>query len=68
MSAATESAGPAGGGWIDGLPQSGLGASDGWLALMAYCNFVRVEHGVALASRRVTQQSTPAGPVLMIGQ
>jgi MATE family multidrug resistance protein len=27
---------PAGGGWIDGLPQFGLGAKGGWLALMAY--------------------------------
>jgi MATE family multidrug resistance protein len=27
---------PPGGGWIDGLPQFGLGAKGGWLALMTY--------------------------------
>jgi MATE family multidrug resistance protein len=45
-----------GGGWIDGLPQYGLGAKGGWLALMIYCTllgcsmFWRWRHG---AWRRV---------------
>jgi MATE family multidrug resistance protein len=40
-----------GAGWIDGLPQFGLGARGGWLALMAYCTllglglFWRWRHG-----------------------
>ena len=40
-----------GGGWIDGLPQYGLGAKGGWLALMIYCTllgcsmFWRWRHG-----------------------
>jgi multidrug resistance protein, MATE family len=29
-----------GAGWIDGLPQFGLGARGGWLALMAYCTLL----------------------------
>jgi MATE family multidrug resistance protein len=29
-----------GAGWIDGLPQFGLGALGGWLALMAYCTLL----------------------------
>jgi MATE family multidrug resistance protein len=43
-------------GWIDGLPQYGLGARGGWLALMSYCTllgcsmFWRWRHG---AWRRV---------------
>jgi MATE family multidrug resistance protein len=43
-------------GWIDGLPQFGLGARGGWLALMSYCTllgcsmFWRWRHG---AWRRV---------------
>jgi MATE family multidrug resistance protein len=43
-------------GWIDGLPQYGLGAKGGWLALMTYCTllgcsmFWRWRHG---AWRRV---------------
>jgi MATE family multidrug resistance protein len=38
-------------GWIDGLPQYGLGAKGGWLALMIYCTllgcsmFWRWRHG-----------------------
>jgi MATE family multidrug resistance protein len=38
-------------GWIDGLPQYGLGAKGGWLALMIYCRllgcsmFWRWRHG-----------------------
>jgi MATE family multidrug resistance protein len=45
-----------GAGWIDGLPQYGLGAKGGWLALMTYCTllgcsmFWRWRHG---AWRRV---------------
>jgi multidrug resistance protein, MATE family len=45
-----------GSGWIDGLPQYGLGAKGGWLALMIYCTllgcsmFWRWRHG---AWRRV---------------
>jgi MATE family multidrug resistance protein len=41
----------AGKGWIDGLPQYGLGAKGGWLALMIYCTllgcsmFWRWRHG-----------------------
>jgi MATE family multidrug resistance protein len=44
-------------GWIDGLPQYGLGALGGWLALMSYvillgsAMFWRWRHG---AWRRVT--------------
>jgi len=40
-----------GSGWIDGLPQYGLGAKGGWLALMIYCTllgcsmFWRWRHG-----------------------
>jgi MATE family multidrug resistance protein len=40
-----------GAGWIDGLPQFGLGARGGWFALMAYCTllglglFWRWRHG-----------------------
>ena len=40
-----------GAGWIDGLPQFGLGAKGGWLALMSYCTllgtamFWRWRHG-----------------------
>jgi MATE family multidrug resistance protein len=30
----------AGSGWIDGLPQYGLGAKGGWLALMTYCTLL----------------------------
>jgi MATE family multidrug resistance protein len=43
-------------GWVDGLPQYGLGARGGWLALMTYCTllgcsmFWRWRHG---AWRRV---------------
>jgi len=45
-----------GDGWVDGLPQYGLGAKGGWLALMTYCTllgcsmFWRWRHG---AWRRV---------------
>jgi multidrug resistance protein, MATE family len=48
---------PPGGGWIDGLPQFGLGARGGWLALMAYCTllgvsmFWRWRHGAWRAMR-----------------
>lgn len=40
-----------GAGWIDGLPQAGLGAKGGWIALMSYCTllglsmFWRWRHG-----------------------
>jgi MATE family multidrug resistance protein len=29
-----------GDGWIDGLPQAGLGAKGGWIALMSYCTLL----------------------------
>lgn len=29
-----------GAGWIDGLPQAGLGARGGWIALMTYCTLL----------------------------
>ena len=31
-----------GAGWIDGLPQFGLGAKGGWLALMSYCTLLGI--------------------------
>ena len=31
---------PPGGGWVDGLPQAGLGALGGWIALMCYATLL----------------------------
>jgi MATE family multidrug resistance protein len=50
-----------GAGWIDGLPQAGLGAQGGWIALMSYCTllgltmFWRWKHG---AWRRMSLGAT----------
>ena len=40
-------------GWIDGLPQFGLGARGGWLRADGLRDLVRLEHVLALAPRRV---------------
>ena len=40
-------------GWFDGLPQFGMGARGGWIALMVVRDLVRFEHVLALAARRM---------------
>ena len=45
-------------GWIDGLPQFGLGARGGWLALMSYVILLGCAHVLALAARRLARVST----------
>ena len=50
-------------GWMDGLPQFGLGAKGGWIALMIYCTLLGCEHVLALAAWRLAPHQTVDGAV-----
>ena len=50
-------------GWIDGLPQYGLGAKGGWLALMTYCTLLGLQHVLALAARRLAARQAVDAPL-----